>query len=165
VLPKGRVVLELTASAQRIQEVLERQGVACRVAEMPATTRTAEDAARAIGCSVGQIAKSLVFKAQHTGRPILVIASGTNRVNEKAIGALVGETLEKANADFVRAKTGFAIGGVPPIGHAEQPITFLDEDLLKHEEIWAAAGTPHAVFRLTPADLRRITGGQVISVK
>jgi prolyl-tRNA editing enzyme YbaK/EbsC (Cys-tRNA(Pro) deacylase) len=131
---------------------------------MPTTTRTADDAARALGCSVAQIAKSLVFKSQTTGRPILVIASGTNRVNEKAIAALVGETLEKADADFVRAKTGFAIGGVPPIGHAEPLITFLDEDLLRHDEIWAAAGTPRAVFRLTPTELQRITGGRVISV-
>jgi prolyl-tRNA editing enzyme YbaK/EbsC (Cys-tRNA(Pro) deacylase) len=132
---------------------------------MPATTRTAQDAANAIGCSLGQIAKSLLFKGQKSGRPILVIASGPNRVNEKAIAALVGEALEKADADFVRTKTGFGIGGVPPIGHAEEPVTFLDQDLLQHEEIWAAAGTPHTVFRVTPAELQKITGGQVISVK
>jgi prolyl-tRNA editing enzyme YbaK/EbsC (Cys-tRNA(Pro) deacylase) len=136
-----------------------------RVREMPTTTRTAEDAARVVGCSVAQIAKSLVFRSQTTGLPILVIASGTNRVNEKTIGALIGETLEKAGADFVRAKTGFAIGGVPPIGHTEPLITFLDEDLLHQDEIWAAAGTPRAVFRLTPTELQRITDGRVISVK
>jgi prolyl-tRNA editing enzyme YbaK/EbsC (Cys-tRNA(Pro) deacylase) len=129
---------------------------------MPATTRTAEDAARAIGCTVAQIAKSLVFKSALSARPILVIASGINRVNEKTIAALVGEPIEKADADFVRAKTGYAIGGVPPVGHVEQPVTFLDQDLLQHGEIWAAAGTPRAVFRLTPVDLQRITGGQVI---
>jgi prolyl-tRNA editing enzyme YbaK/EbsC (Cys-tRNA(Pro) deacylase) len=157
--------MKLPESAQKVQEALERHGISCRVVQMPASTRTAQDAAGAIGCSVAQIAKSLVFKTRTTTRPVLVIASGTNRVNEEALAALVGEPLLKADADFVRTRTGFAIGGVPPVGHAEQPMTFLDQDLLEHEEIWAAAGTPNAVFRLTPAELRTITGGHVISVK
>jgi prolyl-tRNA editing enzyme YbaK/EbsC (Cys-tRNA(Pro) deacylase) len=133
--------------------------------EMPQTTRSAAEAATAIGCNVEQIAKSLVFKTKQTGKPILVIASGVNRVKEKRIETVLGERLDKADADFVREHTGFAIGGVPPVGHASSFDIFIDEDLLQYEEIWAAAGTPFAVFRLTPADLVKMTGGQVITVK
>lgn len=132
--------------------------------ELPATTRTAAEAAQAIGCQVGQIVKSLVFKALESQRPILVVASGANRVDEARIGALIGERLAKADADFVRQRTGFVIGGVPPLGHAEPLQTFVDQDLLAYQEIWAAAGTPHAVFRLTPDDLIHMTGGRVVSV-
>jgi len=134
------------------------------VVELPATTRTAAEAAQAIGCQVGQIVKSLVFKALESQRPILVVASGANRVDEARIGALIGERLAKADADFVRQRTGFVIGGVPPLGHAEPLQTFVDQDLLAYQEIWAAAGTPHAVFRLTPDDLIHMTGGRVVSV-
>jgi prolyl-tRNA editing enzyme YbaK/EbsC (Cys-tRNA(Pro) deacylase) len=133
--------------------------------EMPQTTRSAAEAATAIGCNVEQIAKSLLFKTKQTGKPILVIASGVNRVKEKRIETVLGERLDKADADFVREHTGFAIGGVPPVGHASSFDIFIDEDLLQYEEIWAAAGTPFAVFRLTPEDLVKMTGGQVITVK
>jgi prolyl-tRNA editing enzyme YbaK/EbsC (Cys-tRNA(Pro) deacylase) len=132
--------------------------------ELPQSTRTAADAAKAIGCEVGQIAKSLVFRAIESGSAVLVIASGTNRVNESAIAAAIGEPIGKADADFVRARTGFAIGGVPPIGHPEPIRTFIDEDLLRFDRIWAAAGTPNAVFELSPADLGQLTGGSVIRV-
>jgi prolyl-tRNA editing enzyme YbaK/EbsC (Cys-tRNA(Pro) deacylase) len=132
---------------------------------MPATTRTAKDAAAAIGCKVDQIAKSLIFKTCTTGRPILVIASGSVRVAEAKVGQLVNEPIEKADADFVREMTGFAIGGVPPVGHAQAIETFLDESLAGYSEIWAAAGTPNAVFRLNPDDLKRITNGRYVSVK
>src|SRR5260221_13864669 len=135
-----------------------------QVVELPDTTRSASDAAQAIGCGVEQIAKSLVFRSKQTQRPILIIASGTNRVNEKRIGELLGEPIEKADADFVRQKTGFAIGGVSPVGHTEAPRTFIDEALLQYNEIWAAAGTPNAVFRLAPTDLVAMTGGQVVAV-
>jgi prolyl-tRNA editing enzyme YbaK/EbsC (Cys-tRNA(Pro) deacylase) len=107
----------------------------------------------------------LIFKAKHSERPVLVIASGANRVNERIIEALIGEPLGKADAEFVRRHTGFVIGGVPPVGHLERLPTYVDEDLLQYEVIWAAAGTPHAVFRLTPSDLLKMTGGEVVSLK
>ena len=155
----------LHPSARRVQQALKALGFAYQVLQLPASTRTAREAAEAVGCTVGQIAKSLVFKTRRTQRPILVIASGANRVDEKRLAALVGEPVEKADADFVREKTGFAIGGVPPIGHKEPLETFIDEDLLQYEEIWAAAGHPHAVFRLTPGDLQTMTQGRVVAVK
>lgn len=155
----------LSPSAQRVQEILLALGFSCQVTEMPQTTRTAVEAATAIGCTVAQIAKSLVFKTKQTGKPVLVIASGSNRVKEKKIETVLGERLDKADADFVREHTGFAIGGVPPVGHTSSFDIFIDEDLLRYQEIWAAAGTPFAVFRLTPEDLVKMTGGRVISVK
>ena len=133
--------------------------------EFADTTRTAAEAARQIGCAVGQIAKSLVFRAEPSGRAILVIASGSHRVQEKRIETALGERLARADPDFVRERTGFAIGGVPPVGHAEPPVIFIDRDLLQHAEIWAAAGTPFAVFPLTPQDLLRLTGGQVVEIE
>ncbi len=156
----------LNHSAQRIQDALRALGFEhLEVKEFPQTTRTAAEAAAAIGCEVAQIAKSLVFKGRHTGKAILVIASGVNRVNEKRIAALAGEPIERPDADFVRAKTGFVIGGVPPVGHAEKLETWIDEDLSQLEEIWAAAGTPFAVFKLAPADLPRMTAGVVTAIK
>ncbi len=155
----------LSASAQKVQDALRLQGLTCQVIEMPHTTRTADDAARAVGCDVGQIVKSLIFKGKQSGNPILVATSGANRVNEAAVAARIGEPIGKADADFVHQKTGFAIGGVPPTGHAAQVDVYIDEDLLQYDEIWAAAGTPRAVFKLAPADLQKITGGTVISVK
>ena len=156
---------ELSASAQRVQAALNRYGLTCQVVEMPAATRSAKEAAQAIGCRVEQIVKSIVFKAALTGKPVLVVASGPNRINEKTLSELVGESIEKADADFVRRRTGFAIGGVSPVGHLEPLNIFIDEDLLQYDEIWAAAGTPHAVFKLTPADLQTITAGRVVSIK
>lgn len=133
--------------------------------EFSNSTRTAQEAADAIGCTVGQIAKSLIFKGKTSQKPILIIASGTNRVNEKLVKEYVGEKLEKADADFVLEHTGFAIGGVPPVGHITSINTFIDEDLMQYDEIWAAAGTPNAVFKLTPKILLEITKGSVIKVK
>lgn len=155
----------LSPSAQRVQDALNAIGVKIQVVELPASTRTSAEAAAAVGCQVGQIAKSLVFKTHSSGRPILVIASGSNRVSETHLEAIIGEPIEKADADFVREHTGFAIGGVPPIGHLEKLQTFIDEDLLGYEEIWAAAGTPHAVFKLTPQELVSLTSGQISVVK
>jgi prolyl-tRNA editing enzyme YbaK/EbsC (Cys-tRNA(Pro) deacylase) len=154
---------QLSASAQKVQNALNALGLNLEVVELPASTRTAMEAAQAIGCEVGQIVKSVVFRAKRSERPILVVASGASRVNEKQIEACIGEPLGKADADFVRARTGFVIGGVPPAGHAEKLETFIDADLLVYPEIWAAAGTPNAVFRLTPADLVRMTAGTVLS--
>lgn len=156
---------KMSSSAQRVQEALKALGFTNEVVELKETSRSAKEAARAIGCRVEQIAKSLIFKGEQTGNPILVIASGPNRVSEKKIGDVILEPLGKADADFVREKSGFAIGGVPPLGHQEPLVTFIDEDLLQYDEIWAAAGTPNAVFRLTPEDLKKMTKGKVISVK
>jgi prolyl-tRNA editing enzyme YbaK/EbsC (Cys-tRNA(Pro) deacylase) len=157
--------LELSSSAQKVQAALKALGLPLEVVELPDSTRTAIEAAQAIGCKVGQIVKSLVFKAKRSQRPILVIASGQNRVNERLIETLIGEPLGKADADFVRQHTGFVIGGVPPIGHLETLETFVDEDLLQYQQLWAAAGTPHAVFSLTPTDLVKMTGGRTVNIK
>ncbi len=155
----------LSPNAQRFQDALRALGFAYEVTELAQATRTAGEAARAVGCEVGQIAKSLVFKAAPSGRAVLVIASGANKVNEWRIGVLLKEVLEKAPAAFVREHAGFTIGGVPPVGHARPLETFIDEDLLRQETIWAAAGTPNALFRLAPADLVKMTGGRVVKVK
>lgn len=155
----------LSPSARKVQEALRNLGVDCDVREMDKTTRSAQDAARTVGCDVGQIAKSLVFKGATTRQAVLVITSGSNRVDEKKLSERIGEPVLKADADFVRQKTGFAIGGVPPVGHVHPIAVFIDEDLLAYSEIWAAAGTPQAVFRLTPKELQRITSGRVIGVK
>ena len=149
-------------SAQRVQEALEGLGVSLQVEILPASTRSAQEAAQAIGCKQGQIAKSLIFQTVTNGRPLLVIASGANRVDEQVIADQVGEPIHKADADFVRRVTGFAIGGVPPVGHVQEIETYLDEDLLSYKYIWAAAGTPHAVFKLTGDILVQVTGGTVI---
>jgi prolyl-tRNA editing enzyme YbaK/EbsC (Cys-tRNA(Pro) deacylase) len=132
--------------------------------ELPASTRTAKEAAQAIGCTVAQIVKSLIFRGSGTGKAILVLASGVNRVDEKRLGELAGEPVGKADADFVRRQTGFAIGGVPPIGHPAPIETYIDADLLQYGEIWAAAGTPRAVFRLKPQDLTKVSRGSVTSI-
>ena len=155
----------ISTSAQKVQDALSQSGLKLQVVELPASTRTSAEAAQAVGCQIGQIAKSLIFKTCETQRPILVIASGANRVDELKIGARLGEPIGKADAEFVRSRTGFVIGGVPPIGHIEAIKTFIDEDLLAFEQIWAAAGTPHAVFPLKPADLVQITNGEVIQVR
>lgn len=156
---------ELKASAQRVQDVLTAHGFSNQIVELADSTRSAAEAATAVGCTVGQIAKSLIFRGAQTGQALLVIASGANRVNEKQMATQLGEPLQKATADFVREQTGFAIGGVPPIGHAQPVTTVIDEDLLQFAEIWAAAGHPHAVFRLTPDELVRMTEGVVLCVK
>jgi len=154
----------LKGSARAVQDALDAAGLRLQVVELPASTRSAREAADAIGCTVAQIAKSIVFKTVETLRPVLVIASGTNRIREAAVAELVGEPIVQADAAFVRQATGFAIGGVPPCGHPQPIETVVDRDLLAFDEIWAAAGTPHAVFRLTPDELRRLVGGPVAAV-
>lgn len=156
--------MNLTPSAQKVQRALQEKGLSLQVVELPASTRTALDAAEAVGCQVGQIVKSLIFRTRQSDRPILVLASGANQVDEKKIGKLLSEPITKADANFVRERTGYAIGGVPPVGHLQGMPTFIDQDLLQYDEIWAAAGTPHAVFRLTPDDLVRITAGSIAHV-
>ena len=154
----------LKQSARSVQNALTSAGLACRVVELPASTRTAKEAAEAIGCTVAQIAKSIVFAVPGSGRVVLVIASGVNRVNEASLASHVGEPLEIAPPDRVREATGFAIGGVPPCGHPQPLMTFIDRDLLALDSLWAAAGTPNAVFRIEPADLVRLTGGTVLDI-
>ena len=144
-------------SALKVQAVL---GPEFQVLEFEASTRTSQNAAAAIGCSVAEIAKSLIFRAAD-GRPMLVIASGVNRVDAKKVRALLDQKIERADADFVREATGYAIGGVPPVGHARPAIVLIDGDLERFAAVWAAAGTPNSVFKITPADLVRLTQGQV----
>lgn len=147
-------------SALKVQAVL---GPAYQVVEFEASTRTSADAAAAIGCTVAEIAKSLILKSAE-GRPVLVIASGVNRVDERKVQALLGGKIARADADFVRDVTGFAIGGVPPVGHATPPIVLIDRELERFAAVWAAAGTPNAVFKITPAELVRLTQGQVAEI-
>jgi prolyl-tRNA editing enzyme YbaK/EbsC (Cys-tRNA(Pro) deacylase) len=156
--------MPLKPSARRVQDALSAAGFTNAVVELPDSARTAVDAAAAVGCDVGQIVKSLLFEAVPSGRAVLVAASGSHRVDEQAVAAVLGERTVRASPDFVRARTGFAIGGVPPIGHAEPVVTVVDEALLAYDRIWAAAGHPHAVFALTPAELVRMTAGTVARV-
>lgn len=157
--------MPLSPSAQRVQDLLTSRGFDCKVIEYTESTRTSQEAADRAGCALGQIAKSLIFKGKTTQKPILVMTSGANRVDEKRIGEYAGEPIGRADADFVRSVTGFAIGGVPPLGHAQEMETYLDEDLLQYPTIWAAAGTPNAIFELTPDALQKMTAGQTLRVK
>ena len=157
--------MTLSLTAQKIQDALRALGYDYTVIEHAESTRTAQEAADRAGCELGQIVKSLIFRGKTSGKPILVLTSGANRVDEKRIAAYADEPIARADADFVRAATGFAIGGVPPIGHAQKMETYLDEDFLQHQTIWAAAGTPNAIFELRTEDLQKITDGKVARVK
>ncbi len=148
-------------SALRVQAAL---GDAFEVLEFEESTRTAGDAAAAIGCTVAQIAKSMIFRATETGKPVLVITSGSVRVDLEKVAGVLGEKVSRASADFVRDNTGFAIGGVPPVAHRVEPIVLIDQSLFDLECLWAAAGTPNAVFRLVPDDLSRLTAGVVADI-
>ena len=156
---------KLSKKALLVQNVLNQFDLKFEVVELPDSTRTAQDAANALGCKVAHIAKSLVFRGKESGKYYLIIASGVNRVDERKIGSAIGEEIEIADAKSVEKATGFAVGGIPPVGHKNVLPTYIDEDLLKYDDIWAAAGTPHAVFQLSPRDLKRITKGQVVEVK
>ena len=155
----------LSSSAQKIQDQLKTLGYSSTVIEHVESTRTAQEAADRAGCALGQIVKSLIFKGKTSGKPILVLTSGANRVDEKRISAYAGEPISRADADFVRAVTGFAIGGVPPLGHIQKMETYIDEDFLQYPTIWAAAGTPNAIFELKTEDLQTMTNGTVVQVK
>lgn len=155
----------LSPSAQKVQDLLRAGGFDCTVIEFTESTRTSAEAAERVGCRLGQIVKSLIFRGQTSGKPVLVLTSGANRVDEAVISAYVGEPIGRADAEFVRGVTGFAIGGVPPLGYPQAVETYLDEDLFQYEIVWAAAGTPNAVFALTPAQLQAMTGGRVAAVK
>ena len=155
---------ELPASAKKVQDVARARGLDIAVREMAESTRTAEEAAAACGVTVGQIVKSLVFLGSESGRPYLLLVSGANRVNEKDVARHLGEKLKRPDANAVRALTGYAIGGIPPFGHDTAMATYMDVDLTQYDVIWAAAGTPKAVFRTEPAKLRDATGAATIDV-
>ncbi len=156
---------ELSVSARRVQDALDALGLECAITEHSASARTSQEAAGLLGCAVGQIAKSLVFRGASTGEPVLVIASGANRVDEAKVGALAGEAIGRAKPEFVREVTGYAIGGIPPLGHARAIRTWIDRDLLRFEVVYAAGGTPNALFPIRPADLVRVSGGAPSDVR
>ncbi|MBB6098443.1 prolyl-tRNA editing enzyme YbaK/EbsC (Cys-tRNA(Pro) deacylase) [Deinobacterium chartae] len=155
---------ELSPSARRVQEALRALNLNTEVVELPGSTRTAQDAAATLGCGVAQIAKSLVFRSAG-GEAVITLLSGAHRASEARLSALLGEGVSKADARFVREQTGFAVGGVPPFGHIRPLTTFLDDALLSFPEVFAAGGTPHAVVRLTPDDLRRLPGVRIVTVR
>lgn len=155
---------DLSSSAKRVQQAILERGYQCDVLELPGSTRTAQEAADAVGCNLRQIVKSLVFVTTQSKEPILVLVSGANRVNENHLAELIGQTVVMASSTFVREQTGYAIGGVPPLGHAHALRTFIDSDLIEQQLLWAAAGTPHALFQVTPADLVAMTGGTVVKI-
>jgi prolyl-tRNA editing enzyme YbaK/EbsC (Cys-tRNA(Pro) deacylase) len=154
----------LSPSAERVRDAAARLGLAITIREMPQSTRTADEAASACGCRIGQIVKSLVFAGADSGEPHLLLVSGQNRVDEAGVAASVGEPLVRPGAAQVRAWTGFAIGGIPPFGHERPMGTFLDHDLLAFDEVWAAAGTPNTVFAIDPRELARATGATIIAM-
>jgi prolyl-tRNA editing enzyme YbaK/EbsC (Cys-tRNA(Pro) deacylase) len=155
---------DLKPGAQRVQDALRDKGLAAQVRHMGQATRSAAEAAAACGCSVGQIVKSLVFRGRASAKPYLLLVSGANRVNEQGIAAAIGEALRRPDADDVRAITGFAIGGIPPLGHATPLTTFMDAALLEHDVVWAAAGTPDADFAIAPDRLATAADAKIISV-
>jgi len=155
---------KLSDSAKRVQDFLLAKGFSFEIKELPGLTRTAQEAADSVGCAVAQIAKSLVFREKETDLPILVIASGSNRVDLAKIEKETGLKLGKADGNYVKERVGYAIGGVPPVGHNEPLETILDPDLKKYEVVWAAAGTPFAVFQLKPTDLEPLTNGRWINL-
>jgi prolyl-tRNA editing enzyme YbaK/EbsC (Cys-tRNA(Pro) deacylase) len=154
----------LSSSSQKVQDILNTFKLEHQVFELEVPVKTAQQAADVVGCSVAQIAKSLVFMS-NSGKPVLVIASGSNRVSETLVAAILGESIARATPDFVRSSTGFAIGGIPPVGHAVQPLVVIDQDLLEHQSIWAAAGHPNSLFELNPNDLEQMTGGTIASIR
>jgi prolyl-tRNA editing enzyme YbaK/EbsC (Cys-tRNA(Pro) deacylase) len=154
------VILD-SPSVARVRQALMNAGMAPDIVELPGAARTAKDAARFLGCEVAQIANSLVFRTA-SGEPLLVMSSGARRVDLGRLAEIVGEPVAKADADFVRKATGFAIGGVPPLGHAAPLRTLVEESLAAYRELWAAAGHPHTVFRLSYPELLRITGGVAV---
>jgi len=156
--------LSLPRSARRVQEALRALGLPDEVRELDDSTRTAVEAAATVGVELGAIVKSLVFRRAATGDAVVVLVSGDNRADESLVSSALGEAVERADADFVRAATGYAIGGVPPVGHESPLRTLMDEDLLRFEVVWAAAGTPRAVFPVAPAELARAIGVEPVSI-
>lgn len=157
--------LPLHEDAAKVKAALNKAGVDSKVLELSASTHTSQEAASALGTGIGQIAKSIVFKVgDDVNGVVLVIASGSNRVAVSKLEALLNKTVRKANAELVKAATGFPIGGVPPLGHDSPIQTIIDADLMTYDTVWAAAGTSHSVFNVTPVELVRITAGQVADI-
>ncbi|MDM7255998.1 MAG: YbaK/EbsC family protein [Paracoccus sp. (in: a-proteobacteria)] len=150
----------MSKSLKRVKAALEAAGITVEVKEMSEGTRTAEDAARAVGCEVDQIAKSIIFRGDESGHVVLFLTAGGHRVDPAKAARVAGQALGKADADLIRAETGFAIGGVSPVGHLSAVKAFYDARLSDFDIVWAAAGTPRHVFAITPADLLRITGAE-----
>ena len=159
----GSELHALPEGVRRVAEILEAQGHAHAPRMLNDAARTAQEAADALGVSVGQIAKSIIFRRKIDNAAVLVITSGDRRVDEKKVDAIVGKT-GRADAEFVKTMTGFTIGGVSPIGHATKPVTLIDRELFRFEEIWAAAGHPHGEFQLAPHDQEKLTGAPVADV-
>ena len=155
---------ELSASARKVADAARAAGLAVTVVERAESTRTAEEAAAACGCGVAQIVKSLVFRGATSGKPYLMLVSGTNRLNEKGVASVLGESLTRPDAAYVREVTGYAIGGIPPLGHTSAMQVFIDRDLLGFDVVWAAAGTPRAVFAVAPGALADAIGARIITV-
>lgn len=154
------------ASVKNVQAALKRAGLTCKVIELCERARTSKEAAQSIGCEEAHIVKSLIFQTKTTHEPVLVLASGVNRIDEEKISDDLGQKIEKAPADFVKKITGFAIGGVPPLGHATLiGNIFMDEDLLTFGQVWAAAGTPWCVFCIQSSDLARVTKARIVALK
>jgi Cys-tRNA(Pro) deacylase len=157
-------MINSTLSTKMVQEAAQRKGFPIIIKNLPTPARTSLEAAKVIGCDLAQIAKSLVFKTKNSQKPVLIIASGANRVNEEKISNLIGEEIIKAEANFVFQQTGFIVGGIPPFGHKQAIRTFIDQDLLSYDEIWASAGTPQANFKISPDRLIKITKGRVTPI-
>ncbi|MEM7300803.1 MAG: YbaK/EbsC family protein [Pseudomonadota bacterium] len=155
---------ELPPACKRVQDAASELGLEIDVVVHAQSSRTAEEAAEACGCIVGEIIKSLVFQNKDDETPILLLVSGKNRVHEKRVGRLIGCRLTRPDANYVRSVTGFAIGGIPPLGHAQRIAVYMDEDLLGYERVFAAAGTPTSVFPVSPKELMQVTGAQAICV-
>lgn len=158
-------MMELPPAAHRVETAAVELGLNVEIRIMPESTRTAAEAAEAVGAEVGQIVKSLIFKGKKTGKPYLLLVSGINRVNEHVVEHALSEPIVRPDADFVREATGFAIGGIPPLGFATPIHTWMDEDLLQYETVWAAAGTSNAVFSVDPEALRAAISAHSIKVK
>ena len=157
-------MIALSPSAARVQQALADAGLDCTIIEHAIAARTSADAAAALGCTVAEIAKSLIFR-RGEANAVLVIASGSNRVDEAKVAALLGDPIRKADAAFVRELTGYAIGGIPPLAHTRASVTLIDADLMQYTFVHAAGGTPNAMFPIRPQDLVRVTGGRVADLR
>lgn len=158
---KSPPVTDLPRSAKRVHDALVELGLPAEIHRLQDSTRTAPEAAAAVGCELGAIVKSLVFRGVGSGEPLLALVSGDNRADEQLVAAALGERVERPDAAYVREVTGYAIGGIPPVGHPAPVRVVLDEDLFRFETVWAAAGNPHAVFPVTPKALSEATGARV----
>jgi prolyl-tRNA editing enzyme YbaK/EbsC (Cys-tRNA(Pro) deacylase) len=157
--------ISLSTSAQKVQNAIFEFGYQFTIIEFEKPTRTSQEAAEAAGCSLGQIVKSLIFQGAISGKPLLVLVSGINRVNEKNVSMHAGELIQRATPDFVRTVTGFAIGGIPPFSITNPIETYIDEDLMGYDTVWGAAGTPNAIFEFTTTALVTMSKGKLIQIK